>query len=1138
MQRRTRLVLVLVTTLTCLCVAESRAQSSSKSLLFLSGRVEQKPPGDPSKYRICSFLPDAKLQPKLKAWGYTWWADFFSTQLTLEWLKQFNAVVALDFPTIEKHRDVATEIRAVEAMLHEYVREGGGLLLTSAIESSQWGLERNTEELNRFLAPLGAQVNLEQVYEKNPILRLPKPNPRSSISRLAWTGNVSEHTLTEGVKGLIYPTDPGSMCYYTHPVRADDTWSILLRASDTACSITTPLGTKNSRKEQTPGTWEEAPPLLAARQVQKGRIALWPTIPSATIIDGYHEFWGRGLIMTESDTNHPSSGERLIRNLLEWLTAPSRNTFGGFKAPPRKEEKEAGLHRIPWDKIRLPKRQFAGTHKGLIGLKSNLSTGTDSPEAMIKAAQAAGYDFAAFSEDLEELTPEEIGALIALCAKYRSDTFQVFSGFVYRDASGNSWQVFGTDTHWPKDGWWQDKDAKTIAKNNVIFRGYQFFPVIMVHPNKNPEKPWFQGNFKGLAVYTYDNGKLVDDATDVYTRLQGDNYRLFPVVLHFVRSVEDVARAATPSLPQTYAPWPELSDILSAFSRTSPMHKGNHVFQWPQFVSSAPQVDLFRVVNFGTSDLAIPDNDRFRLQVRLRADVGLEEVRISDAGIPWRRLLPKGQKELAIELDGFHDRTHHFIITATDTQGGKLISSCIGTSVQELNVPRCTDNLNTYLAGKFEAVDVFPIRGLENYIFIQSGTFGYFPKLAGLKQLERPAIDQRLTHVSRFGYIRTDVFDHIYPPTATSNWNQNDIPEVASPDTPIRGRTRLTLFTPWANSTSIHHVEGRFEITRDLSVPRRTAAVFQNRWVEDAETFIISPKDGKMSVFCLKPRRRWRRGSLEDIEYIANIGPFGGARAIVPLSGGLDYAALQQGDPADPRSTLLASLSLGDDPDIPGGTEFHYEYLAICSEVRDHADISFVEDVFEGMGLRGKTAYDIRPTQGEVVDRRFVLRLKAVEHAFAATLTQAALPMRLPVFITGLNPKWPAGIWYKGKHQFLVPTWQMDKMHNRFASPKKVIHKDWLQRFGIVEGRGMLQLDTAFEDKQVFVGNLLVCDHPGVILELEDTRKGRVRIAANNPSDAPVTITVKPAAGFTLLGTFAKTITLPPGGFAKMGIED
>ena len=85
------------------------------------------------------------------------------------------------------------------------------MFLTTTIEASQWGLERNVEELNRFLAEYDASVPLEQVSEQNPVLCLPKPNKRSSVSRLGWTDNVTEHPLTEGVEGFLYPCDHGSM---------------------------------------------------------------------------------------------------------------------------------------------------------------------------------------------------------------------------------------------------------------------------------------------------------------------------------------------------------------------------------------------------------------------------------------------------------------------------------------------------------------------------------------------------------------------------------------------------------------------------------------------------------------------------------------------------------------------------------------------------------------------------------------------------------------------------------------------------------------------------------------------------------------------------------------------------------------
>ena len=1122
---------------TCLAglVLSVHAQEAGQKpcMLFMSARVEQKPPGNPSKYRLRSFLPDEKLQKKLAEWGYIWAADFFSTEMTWEFLSQFNAIVALDFPNIERHREAADGIRAVETLLQRYVAAGGGLFLTSALEASQWGLERNTEELNRFLAPYGASVVIEQVEEQNPVACLPRPRRRGSISRLGWTDNVTAHALTEGVPGLLYPIDYGSMCYYTHPAQVDDSWTVLLRGSKTARSVTARLGAGTAHTTKKPGTIAGEPALLAVREAGQGRIVLWPTIPTATIIDGYHEFWGSGIIMTASDEQHPSSGERLLQNLFAWLTAPSMGTLGGYVAPPKEEEKEPGLHSINWDKVQLPPKHFPNTHKGLIGLRSTLSDGSSTPEELIQAARAAGYHFAAFSEDLAALTETELESLKSTCLKHCDETFQAYVGFTYRDASGNTWQVFGNALHWPRDDWWHDREAGTITKNNLIFRGYQFLPLIMVHPNRNPEKPWFQGNFKGMALHTYDGGKLLDDATDVYLRLQGDDYRLFPVVIHFVRTPEEVKRAAAPEMPQTYVPWQELEDVLSAMSKTTPQYKGDYVFHWTPFVSSGPSLESFRVINFGTSDLAIPGNDRFRMHLHLTSESGLVEVRILDGTKLWRRVALGGERDWLVTLDGFHDRTHRFVVIATDSAGRVLTSSVCGTSVQELNVPRCTDNLNTYTSGKFKAVGVFPLRGLENYFPIQSGCFGYFPKIPGVEETERLAVDQRLTHVSRFGYIRTDVLEYFYPRTATSNWNQNDLPEFAQPQTAIKGATRLTLFTPWADGTAVYHVRGDLEILRELSVPRQEAVVYNLQWIEDAETFAFSFRDKPMLCACLKPRKRSRRGSCDNVEYIANIAPFPGARGFVPLSEGMEYAAMQQGSSEQRVSALVSFLKFPDET-LKAGDKHSYEYLAVFSEVRDGADTMFVEDLFVKMGLRGETAYTVTPTIGKVIDTRFVLRLGAADYGFRATVTQAALPMRLPVFIDGLNERWPAGVWYKGRHQFIVPTWTMDKMHNRYSKRAKAVHKDWVVPFGVTDGIGMLQLDTEIRDKDVFIGNLVVCDNPEVFLQLDDTRKGRVAISANNPTDKDVTVTVRPGPGFDLIGAFAETLTIPAGGLVTV----
>jgi len=1106
----------------------AQAEPGSPCILFLSGRVEEKEFGNPNKYRLRSFLPDERLQRKLKEWGCTWAADFFSTGMTWEDFTKFNAVVMLDFPNVERHRSATDGIRRVEGLLRRYVEAGGGLFLTGHIEASQWGLERNTEELNRFLAPWGGQVLLEQVDEQDPVLRQVRPH-RYGISGLAWTDNVVAHALTKGVTGFLYPSDYGAMCYYTHPVRVSGDWQVLLKASATARSVTARIGAEDWRKSKRPGAIAGEPPLLAVREAGKGRVVLWPMIPTATIIDGYHQFWGHGLTMVSRDRQHPSEGETLIMNLLRWLVAPSRGQFGGYVKRPPPPEKELGLYRINWNRVKPSGAQFPSIHKGLIGMRSSLSTGTASPEAMIRAAKEAGYDFAAFGEDLGELTEAELSSLTALCAGSCEESFQAFAGVIYRDASGNAWQVFGNSLHWPRDDWWHDKAAGTIQKNNLVFRGYQFIPLIMVHPNRNPEDPWFQGNFKGLALYTYEGGELVDEATQVYRELQSSDFKLFPAAIHRVGSVEEVKQAAQADMPQTYVPWYELSDVISGCSGNVPRYQGNYVHHWPQFVSSGPLVEAFRVINFGTSDLAIPDNDRFRMHVRLTSDRGLREVKILDGLGLWRRFLLDGVKEWEQLFDGFHDRNRHFMIVATDVAGGTAWSADHGTSVQEINVPRCTDNLNTYTSGKFKAQNVFPVRGLENYFGHRAGDVNSFPRIPGVDETKRFAIQQRLEQVSRFGYVRTDLLHHCYPPTATPNWNLNDLPEVAKPQTALKGQVTTTVFTPWADGTSVHLVQGDFEILRDLDVPRGIVGLYQVSWINEAETFVASRRDRSFETVCLKPRRTSWRTSTEAVEYVANIGAFTGSRAFVPLGGPpMEVYGLRQGIGEKATFGFLGRQAIPEKK-LGAGDTLSYEYLAVWTAMRDKSDNSFIEDLCAQMGLRGETAYSVKPTRGTVLSARFVLSLKAQDYGFAGAITQAQLPLLLPAFVEGLNARWPAGVWYKGKHTFAVPTWTMDAVHNRYSRRATVKHEDRLVRFGVVDGRGMLQIDTEIGDKDVYIGNLLVCDNPDVFLELEEWRKGRTKIVANNPTDKEASVTIRPGPGFDLMGAFRIEATIPAG---------
>ncbi|HUS81470.1 MAG TPA: hypothetical protein VM283_09405, partial [Armatimonadota bacterium] len=311
-------------------------QAQPMNVLFLHGKVVVDPPGQEKIFVLRGFLPDERLQDIMAAEGISWSASNFSTKLSLDYLRQFNVIVLLDFPMIEKHEDLAAEVRAAEALLGQFLDEGGGLLYTGITEYGMWGMEGGTEEVDRFLAPYDARVLSEQVEEQDKGLLIPS----LGMSALAWTGNVQPHEITEGVRGLLYPVD-FAWSYYTHPLQVGAQWEVLVKASPSARTITTTLGKGGMSglgQERQPGSIAGEPALVAVRQAGPGRLGLWPTVGSPYLIDGYHPFWGGGLTMEGTDRAKPSDGRPLLLNLLRWLGAPSQGKLGGVPvAPPEIE---------------------------------------------------------------------------------------------------------------------------------------------------------------------------------------------------------------------------------------------------------------------------------------------------------------------------------------------------------------------------------------------------------------------------------------------------------------------------------------------------------------------------------------------------------------------------------------------------------------------------------------------------------------------------------------------------------------------------------------------------------------------------------------------------------------------------------
>lgn len=1100
------------------------AEAKTPAYLVLMHQAEEGQPK--SSPRMNHFaLPDPKLRAQLKGLGFEVGVAPYASGLTMDYLKQFNVVVIphVYMPGTSPGLDEMVERK--KQLLLDYVKQGGGLLV---MRVQGWQFGTDIDAANHWLAPCGIQILGEQVVDDECTVKL------ESGYELSWTDNVAQHPATAGVKGIFYTTYHHMYSDSTSPIKAGEDWTILVRGKATTKSLRTVKG--GQPPPPSLGTYASEPPLLAVRDYGKGRIAVWPINSSCIWQDGYHILWGRGLTMDGENSGMRGDAARLITNLMTYLAEPSKGMFGGFTVPTKKIA--GGSQRPPgwkdWDRLRAKGAYPPHCFVGLIGAKSSLSTGQGTPEEFIKAAKESEYDFIGFTEDLDQLTQEEFERLQGICKQQSTETFKAYAGFAYLDESGNSWVTFSDRLRWPEDGWWSDKYHGRIKINNALSRGCQWPPVVLINSHSNPEKAFFQGNFKVISLYTYENGKLVDDSVDTYLRLEKMRYGLSPVAVHLVTSPDEVKRARTSGY-QTYVRWFD-GNMADALSGHIAKYKGKYVYYRSSFVSNGPIIEDTRILNFATSDLAFATQDRFRVHVKASSAAGLREVKIlnSDTPRPWRRFLPGGAPEFETSIDHFHDKQYELIVHATDNDGKQAIGWGAWTAIQENSFPRCSDNINTMPRGKWwgPPEHLQNVRGIENYLAARDFRYIGLPTWGGLQEGIRPAVQFYPQLACRFGTIVDCFIDDHYPLTASGNPDRTDIPERAVPNETISGRVRHTLFTPWQDGPLVTLVEGEFSTKRDFTLERPEVMSFNGR--QGCNRLTATAKDDKSVSGTLTETRRSFSGELPVGGYAAMFPQaYRGSVGMIALEEGLKYHAFYGGRGWHNFRGVLADGNRS----VKAGERLTYRYLGVVSKLDPSPEDRFVTDIRDSLGLCGKTPYRIEPRIGSVISSTFVLRLKAKDHGFAGTVTEARLPLNLPVKIEGLNPRWHAGIWYQGRNTFEIAEWVVNDMNQRYTVRKSKTLYDELRHFPVLEdGTGFLQIDTAAGDKDIFIGNLLTSDHPDVCLTLVDTRADKAAFVVHNPTDDAITCEVRPGPGFTLLGEFNESVEVPPGTSIRVNI--
>jgi hypothetical protein len=1097
-------------------------------------------------------FPD-KIARELRMEGFVTAGHPSFNNLSLGYLRQFNTVVVY----YQKRTPALTPVvkRSLKA-LQTYVKEGGGLLVTKDLYS-----RRGRAFFHALLAPLGAKILVEQIDDLTSIYA------KTAYGKIfAWTNQIRPHPVTKGVTGLCYNLDrweegePGVL-----PVKVTDDWQVLVKGMPTASTFM-PMPAELKRMANAGhGTYAASPPLLAVRQVGKGRIGIWPTLPSFTLMDGYSMILDNGIVMDSKRGDKRSDGAKLTYNLLHWLAEPSLSmpAFGHFQAPPLPKSSlhNPGCSGMDWSKLRDFGPAFSHAYMGLIGAKTGLSTGQGTPEQFVAAAKTAGYDFIAFCEDINLMPKENWQKLLTACKKATNAHFLAMPGYYYKDNAGDAFVVIGT-TEYPAPEWADPKNPKEKILYNGTIRmaSKQTPPIIMLPLPTNTRPARYHSSFYGFAYQVWEDGKLVVEDWRDYVELQKEGLSLFPTSVHLVKSPEEVAQARREGM-QAYVRADTLNKLLTSIDDLSSAHR-----RWfkPAYPSSGPEICTLYAKNWGTSDQAIPGNDRFRLQVMVRSKMGLTEVSIYDRGQLYRRFLPHEAKEFKRNLDDYHSQQHNFIVVAKDVAGGKAISWGRDTQVQECWFWMCSDNMNdmgpggkilldkgrVHLAGTEFSIVPFgpgvtaPWPSVEAKL--KDGTRIVNPKFrAGMKDCSL---------VSRFGMVVNYPLEYCW-----------DGPGVTGAVYP----SHLSE-NPFLGGTYRYYSVARRPPGPDLEVREYTVKIRQDMEFVDtpglrllgSHNWQLKRPDqldhlvyfsGKRESIVENPTRdekpRRFMVTVHPGEYAA-IYPM--CTAVFPLDQDLQVTFYRK--PTEPYFTLLQAGIGKKGEKLSAGTVVHARFALVSLPFAAEGEYTWLpehkqywhskllaDDICGNLGLSGPPAYKVVPTVGKVIDTHLFLHVQTEECGFRATIGTCHLPVGLPVIVSGVNPRWSAGVWYRGKHTFLQTEWPPGYFKHEPVNRRYVQHlaeTDAIYRFGSFDGdQGFLQLQTELDDKDVFIGNLITCDrHDFILVFLRDRKTGKFMAEVHNPTNLAATVTVRPGRGFDLLGNFSRKVELAGGSSVLVGL--
>ncbi len=602
--------------------------------------------------------------------------------------------------------------RMVGEALVRYVKEGGGLFLQA--QSVRYPNTDDEKYWNVVLAPLGVELLHEGCFDPTRTCQ----GFDLGATTYWFTQSVKPHPVTDQVQRLFLPLYGPGKWPGVPAMRYSADWQVIVSGEPEAKSLASDQ--ENILRLEAPGSYAAAPPVVAVREMGKGRIVSFPLSPIHSGINYLNPLW-RNTVETEGDKGAglPSDTLQLLMQAYRWIAEPAQAIPELGTYAPQPYATVRFPEKLDWDKFAFnaPDGGVEGFAypdgqtmdflpvqdgvRGIYGACSAYGGGKGTVAEYVKAAKAMGLSFIVFADPLEKLTAASLESLKQDClAASEEGVFYACPGILFTDGIGNRWYFWGEKIVYPAEtmdsygkqfALW---DGKRVLHYGAYIANCAYCPSALLDYKQLADNGAHRENlwwFYHYLPFVYEKDKLVTDNYQEYLFGLRDLRWAALASYTAIQDPADVALAAQTCVTG-------FRDLASARTGLNTRCGAySSAYEGREYVSQGPSILTFDAINpqMENNWMKTRGAQRVRVKFIVRSPIGIRDVQVHDADTAVvRRFLGNGEKELAREFEIVDDQQHYLTLEVTDTAGKRAISWYILVFSYKQGLFRCGDNLN------------------------------------------------------------------------------------------------------------------------------------------------------------------------------------------------------------------------------------------------------------------------------------------------------------------------------------------------------------------------------------------------------------------------------------------------------------